>query len=91
MIQILTESPKNGEPPKFVTATNDRSVGGKFFAVIMWWNNEGEIGPLTKKPMPGFYEPWDTGIGRYATREQAVEEAKQIAEAENIPYWEGGY
>lgn len=91
MAYKTVDQPENGNPPKFVTATNSRSVGGAYFAVILWWNNEGEIGPLTKKPMPGFYEPWDTGIGRYAHRDDAVKEAKYIAETENIPYFDGGY
>jgi hypothetical protein len=44
-----------------------------WFAVEMWYNNEDYDDY-------GFWEPWQTGIGRYATREQAIVEAKQWAE-----------
>lgn len=73
-------SPKDGNPPKFVTATNSRSVGGAYFAVIVWWN-----------PELNFYEPWDTGIGRFAHRDDAVKEAKYMAENEGYPYFDGGF
>lgn len=42
------------------------------FAVMMHTHEEG------------FAEPWDTGIGRYATREEAVEEARGWAEGEGV-------
>lgn len=31
-------------------------------------------------------EPWDTGIGRYATPEEAEAEARDWAEAEEVPF-----
>lgn len=49
-----------------------------YFAVMYWWNPEHG----------GFWEPWQTGIGRYATREEAVEEGKAWAEAEDIEFRE---
>lgn len=44
------------------------------FAVLMAWNKEG------------FYEPWNTGFGSYATREEAALEAQQWAEAEELEF-----
>ena len=55
---------------EFITVQN--GVGG-YFAVLMV---EGELGP----------EPWQTGFGRYATREKAVAEARSWASAEDIRY-----
>ena len=49
-----------------------------FFAVHMWLNEEEDFGP--------FWEPYDTGIGRYATREEAEREAKQWAEETGMEY-----
>ena len=43
-----------------------------FFATHMWFNEEDLEGE-------GFWEPYESGFGRYATREQAEEEAKQWA------------
>ena len=43
-----------------------------FFAVMYWWNPEG------------FWEPYQTCFGRYATRAEAEEEARQWAEAEEL-------
>lgn len=57
---------------KFVSVT--RGMSGHF-AVIYWWNQE----------QGGFWEPWDTGIGRYATEAEAREEAAELA-CEEIPY-----
>lgn len=47
-----------------------------YFAVMYWWNPESG----------GFWEPYNTGFGRYKTKEKAVEEAKQWAEAEDLQY-----
>jgi hypothetical protein len=54
--------------------------GSGFFAVLIWWNAED---PVTG----GFWEPWDTGIGRYATVGEAAVEARDWAEAEELAYW----
>lgn len=59
----------------FITTTH--AISG-YFAVCIWWNTD----------MDGFWEPWNTGIGRYATKEEAVTEAKQWAKAEELEYRE---
>lgn len=61
---------------KFVTVTSGMSG---HFAVIMWWNDKDF------KP-DGFWEPWDTGFGRYATEDEARVEAIALADMEGIPY-----
>lgn len=58
---------------KFVTV--DEGMSGHF-AVIYWFNPD----------MGGFWEPWDTGIGRYATEDEARIEAIGLADAEGLPY-----
>ena len=57
----------------YITVTQGMSG---YFAVMLWWNPD----------MGGFYEPWNTGVGRYPTREEAETEAKQWAEAEGVAY-----
>jgi hypothetical protein len=57
----------------FITVTQGMSG---YFAVLMWWNPE----------LGGFWEPWQTGCGRYASREQAVAEAKSWARDEELEY-----
>ena len=47
-----------------------------YFAVLMTWNDEFD----------GFYEPYQTGVGRYETKEEAEVEAKQWAEEEGVEY-----
>lgn len=52
-----------------------------FFACEMWINNEEvDLGP--------FPEPWQSDSVSFGTREGAVERAKQLAEALNLPYVE---
>lgn len=51
-----------------------------YFAVMMWWNSEEADIP------EGFWEPWDTGFGRYNTKLAAEIEAKSWAEAEEVSY-----
>jgi hypothetical protein len=53
------------------------SMGG-WKAVEMWWNPE----------MGGFWEPWQTGICAYPTKEQAQVDAEDWAEAEELEYRE---
>lgn len=53
----------------FITVTEGMSG---FFAVRMWLNEEEDFGP--------FWEPYETGMGRYATREEAEVEAKEWAD-----------
>lgn len=47
-----------------------------YFAVVLWHN------PY----MGGFWEPWDTGIGRHASCASAVIEAKQLAKDLGLPF-----
>ena len=55
----------------FITVSS--GISG-YFAVLMTWNDEG------------FYEPWDTGIGRYREKSGAVNEAMRWALAEELEY-----
>lgn len=59
----------------FITTTKGMSG---FFAVHMWLNEEEDFGP--------FWEPYETGMGRYATREEAEVEARQWAEDWEMEY-----
>ncbi len=70
-ITILKEPP--ADRSKYVTTTKGMSG---HFAVILWWAPEHG----------GFWEPWNTGHGRYASLPEAAKEAKEIAEAEGIGY-----
>ena len=57
-------------------------LGSGWAAVEMWLNNEEpELGV--------FPEPWNTGFGRYARREQALAECLIWSEADEIPVLEG--
>lgn len=68
---ILKEPPADRK--SYVTTTEGMSG---HFAVILWWNPD----------MGGFWEPWNTGIGRYKTAPEAAQEAKEIAEMEGLGY-----
>lgn len=57
----------------FITTTEGMSG---FFAVHMWYNREDG----------GFWEPYDTGYGRYLTRERAQEEAIEWAQELGLEY-----
>lgn len=48
-------------------------------AIQYWWNPDEE-------GMEPFWEPWQTGICAWATKEEAELDAKLWAEAEEIPY-----
>jgi len=65
----------DGRPQYYVTTTQGMSG---YFAVCMWWAPEYD----------GFREPWQTGVGRYATQAEAVVEAKQWAESDDMEYFE---
>lgn len=60
----------------YITVTEGMSG---FFAVHIWLNEEGDF-------VEPFWEPYQTGFGRYATREEAVVEAKDWADASGIEY-----
>ncbi len=51
------------------------SVGG-WKAVQIWWNPEEG----------GFWEPYQTGCGGYATPEEAAQEAEQWAKDEGLEF-----
>lgn len=57
-----------------------RLLGSGWAAVMMWFNMEEDF----LDEGDGFWEPLDTGIGRYATREEAVAEATRWAEDEEL-------
>ena len=50
-----------------------------YFAVMLWWNDR-------EPGLSGFWEPYETGIGRYKDRAGAEREAQQWAEAEGLVY-----
>lgn len=59
--------------PPYVTV--GEGMGG-WYAVLCSWSNEHG----------GFYEPWNTGVGRYPERDGAVKEAKSWAADEGVDY-----
>ena len=60
---------------EFITVTEGMSG---FFAVHMWFNTEDLDF--------GFWEPYDTGMGRYATHEEAMVEALAWSDETGIEY-----
>lgn len=64
---------KNAKPKPFITTTQGMSG---FFAVMYWWNPD----------MGGFWEPYETGFGRYSDEARAIEEAETWAENEQLDY-----
>ena len=64
------------KPKPFMTTTQGMSG---WFAVKYWWNDKDIHGM-------GFWEPWDTGIGRYADEARAITEAQDWAESEGLEY-----
>lgn len=63
------------EHPPSITVTHGMSG---YFAVMMTWNEEHG----------GFYEPRQTGFGRFSDKEAAVEEAMAWAISEEMEYRE---
>jgi hypothetical protein len=47
-----------------------------WFAVHMWWNPEG------------FYEPWNSSVLSFDTKERAIQDAKAWALSEDLPFKE---
>lgn len=74
IIQTLSESEKN---TGYITVY--KPIAG-WKAIQMWWNKDD--------PNFQFWEPWQTNSWAYATKEEAIEDAKGWAEAEEIPYLE---
>jgi hypothetical protein len=67
------------DPTKKPFITTTQGMSG-WFAVCYWFNTK-------EKDLPdGFWEPWDTGFGRYSTEEKAIEEAQSWAESEGLEY-----
>lgn len=64
--------------PTYITHTTERSVGGAFFAIMIKWDSEEG----------GFWDIWQSGIGRFDNIEDAAEEARQWADAEDLPYYD---
>lgn len=58
-----------GSHENFITVTHGLSG---WFATMYWWNPE----------MGGFWEPYETGEGRYATKKEAI--AEGIAWADEL-------
>jgi len=63
----------------FITTT--KGMAG-WFAVHMWWNDTGEHG------LAGFWEPYESGVGRYLTEVEAEVEGRAWAAADEIRYLE---
>jgi predicted component of type VI protein secretion system len=61
--------------PRYVTVTH--GMAG-YFAVQMWWNPD----------LDGFWEPWNTGFGRWRQSSEAAKEAIAWAEADDLPYYD---
>jgi hypothetical protein len=73
---ILTEAPKSDTCKAFITVY-EPIAGWK--AIHYWWNSADG----------GFWEPWQTGMFAFATKQEAIVDAKLWAEAEELPYYEG--
>lgn len=61
------------DKPNYVSVTH--GMRG-WFAVMLWWNPD----------LGGFWEPWQTGCGSYATPEEAEVEARAWAEDEGLEF-----
>lgn len=72
---MANSSPDLVQPDLSPYVTAYKSIGG-YKAVHVWWNPDG------------FWEPWQTGMGAYATREEANTEAREWAEAEEMRFVE---
>jgi hypothetical protein len=66
------------EPSKNWRLSVSRGMSGWFAVLIADFQHEKS----------GFWytDVWQTGIGRYATREEAESEARSWAESEGLPY-----
>lgn len=64
----------------YITIT--KGISG-YFAVHMWMNTEDYPNDIS------FWEPYDTGFGRYPTYQQAEMEALQWAAEEGLPFVKG--
>jgi hypothetical protein len=64
------------KPKPFITTTQGMSG---WFAVMYWWNDE-------EPDINGFWEPYETGFGRYGDEARAINEAQDWAENEGLEY-----
>ncbi len=71
-----SERPMAGARSPYITTTYGSSG---HFAVMLWWNPD----------LGGFWEPWTTGTGRYASSADAVVEGREWAEAEGLEFKNG--
>lgn len=56
-----------------------RAVGGWQSVLVTWeWEDD--------KKKHGFWEPWQTGMGPYATKQEAIDDAKSWAASEEVRY-----
>lgn len=62
------------ENPDHITVTSGMSG---YFAVHISWQTDGS---------GGYWEPYDTGMGRYKTYKEAADEGKRWAVEEGIEY-----
>ena len=77
MTGLSTRKPPANPAHASFVSTSDGMSG--WFAVLVWWNPEHG----------GFWEPWDTGFGRYATKAEAESEARDWAKAEGVEFYDG--
>lgn len=71
MLKSVEQVKKAVDNKPFITTYE--AVGG-WKAVHIWWNPEG------------FWEPYDTGFGYYASEADAIREALAWAEQEELEY-----
>ncbi len=64
--EILKDLPVGPKPAGYRCWTTHQGMSG-WKAVSYWWNPEG------------FWEPYDTGVGRYEKRKSAYQEAEEQA------------
>ena len=68
------------ETPEIKQFIYVREINGSYQAVHMWFNTEDPDLP------EGFWEPWQTGICHWPTKQQAEVEAKSWAMGDEIHY-----
>jgi hypothetical protein len=73
-MKVIKLTPPEGNDENMPFITVHRAVGG-WTSVMLYYDPECE-----------FWEPWQTGILYFKTREEAVKDAKDWAEAEGFSY-----
>jgi hypothetical protein len=73
------EAMKEGKTEAFISVY--KPIAG--YKAIMYWLND-ECEEINGTPMPKFWEPWNTGVSGYTTREAAIAEAAIWAESEEL-------